>query len=56
MSFKDEIMTLVVAHSKLVTFGIGLEVTFVIGTALGIVDHNQAFALGISQHNHQHQE
>jgi len=45
MSFKDKIMNIITAHPKLVTFGIGLAITFVIGTAIGMVDHNQAFAL-----------
>jgi|tagenome__1003787_1003787.scaffolds.fasta_scaffold18267529_2 hypothetical protein len=44
MSFKDKIMNLLTAHPILVTFGIGLAITFVIGTAIGMVDHNQAFA------------
>jgi hypothetical protein len=46
MSFKDKIMNMVVSHPKLVTFGIGLAITFAIGTAIGMVDHNQAFAGG----------
>jgi uncharacterized membrane protein len=44
MSLKDKIMNLLTAHPKLVTFGIGLAITFVIGAAIGMVDHNQAFA------------
>jgi uncharacterized membrane protein len=44
MSFKDKIMNMITAHPKLVTFGIGLAITFVIGTAIGMVEHNQAFA------------
>jgi uncharacterized membrane protein len=44
MSFKDKIMNIITAHPKLVTFGIGLAITFVIGTAIGMVEHNQAFA------------
>ena len=43
MSFKDKIMNIIIAHPKLVTFGIGLAITFVIGTTMGMVDH-QAFA------------
>jgi hypothetical protein len=43
-------MNMITTHPKLVTFGIGLAITFVIGTAIGMVDHNQAFA--IHQHNH----
>jgi hypothetical protein len=54
MSLKDKIMNILTAHPKLVTFGIGLAITFVIGTAIGMVDHQQAFA--ISQRNHQHQD
>jgi hypothetical protein len=45
MSIKDKIMDIVTSHPKLVTFGIGLGITFVIGTAIGMLDHNQlAFA------------
>jgi hypothetical protein len=46
MSFKDKIMNMVVAHPKLVTFAIGFAVTFTIGMAIGMLDHNQAFANG----------
>jgi len=45
MSLKTKIMNIITAHPKLVTFGIGLTITFVIGTAIGMVDHNQAFAI-----------
>jgi len=38
-------MNMVVAHPKLITFGIGLAVTFVIDIAIGMVDHNQVFAV-----------
>ena len=48
MSFKDKIMNMITAHPKLVTLGIGLAITFVIGTAIGTVDHNQAFASHIT--------
>jgi hypothetical protein len=51
MSFKDKIMNVITAHPKLVTFGIGLGITFVIGTAIGMVDHNQAFAYNNGNHN-----
>ncbi len=37
-------MNAISAHPKLVTFGIGLAITFVVGTAIGMVDH-QAFAI-----------
>jgi hypothetical protein len=43
MSLKTKIMNLLTAHPTLVTFGIGLAITFVIGAAIGMVDH-QAFA------------
>jgi hypothetical protein len=39
------------AHPKLVTFGIGLAITFVVGTTIGMVDHNQAFVYGSGNHN-----
>ena len=47
MSLKDKIMNMVTAHPKLVTLGIGLAITFVIGTAIGMVDHQSAYAAGI---------
>jgi len=45
MSLKDKIISAIASHPKLVTFGIGLAVTFVIGTAIGLSDQNQAFAI-----------
>jgi hypothetical protein len=52
MSFKDKIINAITAHPKLVTFGIGLPITFVIGTAIGMVDHNQAFAIAVLGNAH----
>ena len=43
MSLRDKIINALTAHPKLVTFGIGLAVTFAIGTAIGMLD-NQALA------------
>jgi hypothetical protein len=43
MSIKDKITNMITAHPKLVTLGIGLAITFAIGTAIGMVDHD-AFA------------
>ena len=34
-------MNIVAAHPKLVTFGIVIVITFVIGTAIGTRDHSQ---------------
>jgi hypothetical protein len=34
-------MNMMTFNPKLVMFGIGLAITFVIGTAIGLVDHNQ---------------
>jgi hypothetical protein len=44
MSLKAKIMNIVIGHPKLVTFGIGLAITFVVGTAIGMVDHQSVFA------------
>jgi hypothetical protein len=44
MSIKTKIMNIVTAYPKLLTFGIGLAITFVIGATIGMADHNQAFA------------
>jgi hypothetical protein len=41
---KEKLLNAVTAHPKFVTLGIGLAITFVIGTAIGIVDHS-AFAI-----------
>jgi hypothetical protein len=43
MSLKTKIVNIVAVHPKLVTFGFGLTITFAVGTAIGMVDH-QAFA------------
>jgi hypothetical protein len=43
MSLKTKIMN-IATYPKLVTFGIGIAITFVMGTAVGMVDHQQAFA------------
>ena len=47
MSFKDKIMNILIARPKLVTLGIGLAITFVVGTAIGMVDHQQLSAAAI---------
>ena len=45
MSIKTKIINIITEHPKLVTFGIGLAITFVVGTAIGMLDHGQlAFA------------
>jgi hypothetical protein len=56
MSFKDKIANYVIVHPKLVTFGIGLAITFSITMVVGMVDNHQmtfdAFARqSINQHN-----
>jgi hypothetical protein len=44
MSIKSKIMNVMAAHPKLVTFAIGSGITMAIGTAIGMLDHQQAFA------------
>jgi hypothetical protein len=52
MSLKDKIMNMSIKHPKLVTLGIGLAITFVIGTAIGMLEHhNLADALAASHGN-----
>ena len=41
MPLKDKIINTITAHPKMVTFGIGLAITFVIGTVIGMFDHGQ---------------
>jgi hypothetical protein len=43
MPLTDKITGIFIKHPKLVTLGIGLAVTFVVGTAIGMID-NQVFA------------
>jgi hypothetical protein len=47
-------MNIFTAHPKFVTFGIGLAITFVIGTAIGVVDHQQVFASPINTGSNTH--
>jgi hypothetical protein len=41
MSLKSKFIETIATHPKLVTFGIGFAITFAIGTAMGMFDHNQ---------------
>jgi hypothetical protein len=45
---KEKILNTITTHPKIAIFGIGLAITFVIGTAIGMVDHSQAHALGLA--------
>ncbi len=47
-TLKEKVMGTITAHPKLLTLGIGLAVTFVIGTAMGLVDHSLAFASALN--------
>ena len=38
-------MNVIAAHPKLATLGIGLAITLAIGTAIGMVDVQQAYAI-----------
>jgi len=40
-SLKEKLLSTITTHPKLVTLGIGLAITFVVGTAIGMLDHNQ---------------
>ncbi len=47
MSLKTKIMNAIVAHPKLVTFGIGIAITVVVvGTAIGLISPEQVLAPG----------
>jgi hypothetical protein len=39
-TLKEKVLNTITAHPKLVTLGIGLAITFVVGTAIGMIDHN----------------
>ncbi len=45
---KEKLVNIIASNPKSVTFGIGLAITFVIGTAIGMVDHNLANAISNS--------
>jgi quinol-cytochrome oxidoreductase complex cytochrome b subunit len=38
---KEKVLSSITAHPKLALFGIGLAITFMIGTAIGMVEHGQ---------------
>jgi hypothetical protein len=44
MDIKNKIVNAITAHPRLVVLGLGLTITFVVGTAIGMVDHNVVFA------------
>ena len=44
MSIKSTILSIITAHLRLVTLGIGLGVTFGMGLATGVVSPHQEFA------------
>ena len=51
MSLKDKIVNLLSAHPKIVTFGIGLAITFAIGTAIGSGHYNNIWQLWLHSGN-----
>lgn len=47
MNLKQKVLNALTAHPKLVTFGIGLTITFAVGLATGLIEGpHQAFAGG----------
>ena len=44
-SLKEWALSIVTAYPKIVTLGIALAVTFVVEATIGLVEHNQAFAV-----------
>ena len=38
---KEKLLSTITAHPKLITFGIGLAITFAVGTAIEMLDHQQ---------------
>ncbi len=45
-SIINKIKNAITFHPKLVTFGIGLAITFVVGAAIGMIEPQQALADG----------
>ena len=54
MSFKDKALNMITVHPKLVTLEIGLTITFVIGTAIGLADFNYPSNYAIHDISEQH--
>jgi hypothetical protein len=52
MSLKDKIMNKLVKYPGLITLSIDLAITFIIGTAIGSLDYNQASAFGFHHIHH----
>ncbi len=44
MSFKTKIMKSISSHPRLAIFGIGLAITFVVGTVIGMISPEQVSA------------
>ncbi len=44
MNIKQKILSAFTAHPKIAIFSIGLAITFVVGSAIGVVEPQQAFA------------
>jgi hypothetical protein len=44
MSIKTKIMNIITRHPNAVTLGIVVATTFIVGSAIGSIDHNLAFA------------
>jgi hypothetical protein len=42
-----QVLSTITVHLKLLTLVIGLAITFVVGTAIGMVDCNQVFTLRV---------
>jgi len=53
MSLKQKLLNTVSAHPKLVTFGLGLAITFAVGAAIGMLDVHSAAARVDDQHTFQ---
>jgi hypothetical protein len=47
-TIKQKLLNAISAHPKLAAFGIGLALTMAVGTAIGIVEVQQAHAIGFS--------
>jgi hypothetical protein len=47
MSIKNKILNAITSHPLLVTLGIGLAITFVVGVTVGLMELSQAHAMKI---------
>ena len=47
---KDKFVNIISSHPRVATYSIGLAITFVIGTAIGMLDHHNLAYAAVDSH------